>query len=51
MGSVPTDTDRDLDVVDLSVRQSFAGLRQGPDYGIAFHWEPGGATADSVTSL
>ncbi|HVX20458.1 MAG TPA: hypothetical protein VHB02_03850 [Acidimicrobiales bacterium] len=52
-GHEPTGRDYDLAVENLTVHQSFAGLREGPDYGIAFRWGPSdeGAHGDSVASI
>jgi hypothetical protein len=52
-GQEPDEEDRGFDLYpsDLTVHQSFAGLRQGPDYGIAFRWDERGSVSDVVTSV
>jgi hypothetical protein len=54
VGQEPDEDDPQFDLVpvDLTVHQSFAGLRQGPDYGIAFRWDERDThVGDVVTSV
>lgn len=41
----------DLTAIDSTVQQSFSGLRQGPDYGIAFRWSAAERAGDAVTTI
>ena len=50
-GQEPDVRDFDLEIVDNVVHQTFAGLSQGPDYGIALRWLERGKGGDTVTSL
>lgn len=51
VGDESSSSTNDLALEDLAVHQSFVGLRQGPDYGIALRWEDRGSAGDSTVSI